>query len=143
MELKLEGFDSSLQSILTSLTKSAEKVKHATKDGVKAVCKKIQDEAVKRSPIDEGDLQESITTDMDEGATADKVVGYVHVPANSPASDYAMVMHEGEYNLGPASAQKQAASDVTVGRKFLERAATENEEALKALIKVKILKALR
>ncbi len=65
------------------------------------------------------------------------------MPANSPASDYAMVMHAGEYNLGPASAQKQAASDVTVGRKFLERAATENEEALKALIKVKILKALR
>ncbi|RPI71360.1 MAG: hypothetical protein EHM45_23675 [Desulfobacteraceae bacterium] len=37
-------------------------------------------------------------------------------------------MHEFDYKLGEHSQAKQAASDVDVGRKYLERALLENEK---------------
>jgi hypothetical protein len=45
------------------------------------------------------------------------------------ASDYAIAMHEWDYELGEQSQRKEAASGVTVGQKYLERALSENEKA--------------
>ena len=39
-------------------------------------------------------------------------------------------MHEGHYRLGASSEAKQMAVPVTVGRKFLERAITEQKTEL-------------
>jgi hypothetical protein len=97
------------------------------------------EEAVKRAPIDEGNLQHSLQakTEIEPG----KVEAVVFIPANSPAADYALHMHEGVYNLGPVSQQKQASQGEMVGRKYLERALAENEERLTRMIGEELKKA--
>jgi len=44
--------------------------------------------------------------------------------------EYAAIMHEGSYNLGPISARKALSLNRMVGRKFLERALEEHEQTL-------------
>jgi len=75
-------------------------------------------------PIDEGFLVASEKTEVVQTLTGP--VGHIYIPVNSPASDYAIPMHEWSYNLGKGSLTKQAGQKEVVGRKYLERALTEN-----------------
>ena len=98
---------------------------------VKTLTDKLEAESVKRAPIDEGNLQHShqkaLVKEAEGGGFGSyRWAGYVFIPANSPAADYALAMHEGEYKLGEVSRQKQAGQPEVVGRKFLERALHEN-----------------
>lgn len=103
---------------------------------VKAITDKVLDESVKRTPIDEGNLIASQhKTVVKEGLDW---VGYVYIPANSPGSDYAMYIHEAHYKLGPTSAMKQAGQSEVVGRKYLERAMTENVGKYQNYVKVRL-----
>ncbi len=86
-------------------------------------------EAIKRVPVDLGGLEKSFSTKIIEAASRDHVIGEVYLATNAMASDYALYMHEWDYDLGPKSMEKQGAVDVTVGRKYLERALSENERA--------------
>jgi hypothetical protein len=91
---------------------------------------KLMEESMKRAPVDEGMLEASHEREVTQGETADETVGYVYIPSNAPASDYAMYMHENEYNLGERSQRKQDDNpNVIVGRKYLERALNDNVKA--------------
>lgn len=138
----IELDEASERDFLSGMTAFEEKMVNAAVKCVTMLAQKIEEEAVKRAPIDTGDLQRSITHSVEPGTFDSKVKGAVFIPANSPASAYAMYMHEGIYNLGAASAAKQASSSVMVGRKYLERALAENEEAVKAAIQAAVKEAL-
>ena len=80
-------------------------------------------------PTDESMLEKSFNTKATDAAILDHVVGVVYVASNALASDYAIAMHEWDYNPGERSKAKQAATGETVGRKYLERALQDNEKA--------------
>lgn len=89
-----------------------------------------QREARDRAPVDEGVLTDSIEHEVyvNEGSVV------IRVPINAPASEYAVPMHEGQYNLGPKSAAKQSQVGVAVGRKYITRALDENRKEIRAAI---------
>ena len=94
---------------------------------INEVTDKLHAESVRRSPVDEGLLEKSHEKEVNQSASAIETEGVVFISTNAPAAEYAMYMHELEYRLGPASMRKQVAdSGVTVGRKYLERALSEN-----------------
>lgn len=103
---------------------------------IQAVMQTVADaaleESVKRAPIDEGFLQHSLTDRVE--TNGNNISAVVFVPANSPASDYAIPMHEDDYQLGKVSRQKQAKQSVRVGRKYLERAFGEERAKLAKLL---------
>ncbi|WP_027368957.1 hypothetical protein [Desulfocurvibacter africanus] len=100
------------------------------------------EEAVKRAPIDEGNLQLSLQSKTEVRFRA--YVAIVYVATNSPASDYALVMHEDDYELGPLSQQKQAAlPGVRVGHKYLERAFTEEKAKYVKILETELKEAFR
>lgn len=99
-------------------------------DIVRVLTDKVQEEAVKRAPVDEGFLEKSIEKKMMKGKFSDEISGVVYIPSNAPASQYAWYMHELTYKLGARSQAKQAASKVVVGRKYIQRALDENVKAL-------------
>lgn len=104
---------------------------------------KLKAEAIKRVPVDLGILEKSFSTKIIEAATRDSVIGEVFIAANAMAADYALWMHEGEYELGERSKAKQDGSNVTVGRKYLERALDENERAFGLYVYSKLKQYLR
>lgn len=82
--------------------------------------KKIVKTAQSYAPVDKGNLEKSIQ--MQELFSKGAVVFSVgDNESGVDVSDYALYMHEGQYNLGPASLAKDGGSG-KVGRKFLERA---------------------
>ena len=93
-------------------------------------------EARKRAPVDEGHLVNSITPETDKGAKGWEAI--VYVASNAHTRAYAVPMHEHEYNLGPNSRAKQMKSNVVVGRKYLTRAISENQERIVKIIEAKM-----
>ena len=57
------------------------------------------------------------------------------IAAKAPSSHYAIPMHEGFYQLGENSREKQRKVNVMVGRKFITRAIDENRPTIKEIIK--------
>jgi hypothetical protein len=84
---------------------------------------KIQKAAIARAPVEHGNLEDAIKIQN---------VSYrrhwiVYVDDSMPddtgkytVGDYAMWLHEGVYQLGPASEAKASSNGQPVGRKFLE-----------------------
>jgi hypothetical protein len=102
---------------------------------VNTITNKLEEETVRRMPVDEGFLEKSIDTKVEKGSGIHDTWGAVWIPSNSPAADYALYMHELEYLLGKRSRRKQKAdASVIVGRKFLERAMSENQRAFSLYI---------
>jgi hypothetical protein len=117
-------------------TQQLELFKKASRQEIKTAMEKaalvIEDESVKRAPIDEGHLQNSHRHKVEQTDKTTSAIAYI--PSNSPASDYALYMHEGSYSLGPASLQKQGSVGVRVGRKYLERALMESQDKIIAAV---------
>jgi len=88
----------------------------------------VSKEAKLRAPVYAGNL----TEDIEQNIQGDAVI--IRVPENSPSSNYAIPMHEHEYNLGDESAQKQA-KGFEVGRKFITRAIDDNQDAIMEIAK--------
>ena len=109
---------------------------------VATITHKLEEETVKRMPVDEAMLEKSIRSKVEKGGKVHNTEGVVWIPANSPAKDYAMYMHELHYNLGQRSRLKQTTlPGITVGRKYMERAMDENTRAFSLYI-IKKLKEL-
>lgn len=103
-----------------------ENIERAIQDGSRNVERAVSEigdvgvyHSVMRAPQDEGLLDASITKEV--GRDEDGCSVAIKVPSNSPAAQYALPMHEGQYNLGPISQKKQTRTGVTVGRKFITR----------------------
>ena len=104
-----------------------------TKKAMDGVGGYINGEVRKRTPVDEGHLTASITNETVVYEKSHAAV--VYVPSNSPASEYAIAMHENNYNIGPDSQMKQAKTGKTVGKKYISRALDENHDRIVKLIK--------
>ena len=91
-------------------------------------------EARWRCPKDEGHLRHEITGDVQQNASS--LAACVYVPANSPASEYAVWIHEGQYNLGKKSMDLQRKTPgVVIGPKYITRAIEENRERIVAIMR--------
>ena len=89
----------------------------------------VSKEAKLRAPVKEGILTMTIEPNVQGNAVI------IRVPENSPASDYAIPMHEHEYNLGDKSQQKQGKVGAEVGRKFITRAIDDNQKKIMKIAK--------
>jgi succinate dehydrogenase/fumarate reductase flavoprotein subunit len=110
--------------------------------------KDIQELAKKYAPLDLGPLESSIK--VRESITEHQAIVSIYVDPNTPTpiagkvvGDYALTMHEGEYNLGPRSLSKQAASGLTVGPKYLSRSLNDNKPRILAELREVIRKHLK
>ena len=86
-----------------------------------------------RTPVDEGNLTADIAMRVVEYQRSMATV--LFIPSNAPSSQYAIRMHEGQYNLGENSQEKQRKVNVIVGRKFITRAIDDNRTTIKEIIK--------
>ena len=120
-----------LEKVMRNLRDKENDYDSGLKQVLKEVTDKLLEESVKRSPIDKGFLEKSHERVLDYN----NMEGVVFIASNSPAGDYALYMHEGTYKLGPRSLVKQAGVTVIVGRKFMERAYSENRHVLGKYIK--------
>jgi len=107
-----------------------------------------------RAPVDAGNLVNAITGDVVENPKS--IAARVYIPSNapvtvlrlkkdgtpaknqSPPANYAIIMHEGHYNLGEKSLAKQGELGVTVGPRYLARAVEENQREIVETIKFKL-----
>lgn len=95
---------------------------------------RLQRESQHRCPERTGTLNVSATV-TPQTTSAEKTVGFY--------TEYAAKMHEGDkYRLGAQSLLKQAHYGVTVGRKFIERAATEAAEQIQEAVNTVFLHAI-
>lgn len=112
------------EGIMRELQMMPDRTKRAM-DGVGGY---INGEVRKRTPVDEGHLTASITNETVEYEKSHAAV--IYVPSNSPASEYAIPMHENNYIPGVDSVAKQAKTGKTVGRKYITRALDENHDRI-------------
>ena len=105
-------FDIRLERIAEKSTRALRRV---NKEGAEA----FADTAKQMAPYKSGTLEEDIGVieTKEVGNTITRTIGHINPPK------YAIYMHEGLYSLGRGSRAKQAASQFTVGRKYIERAA--------------------
>ena len=108
---------------LSGLSANIEKAIRENKSDVKEAVSQIGDvallESVRRVPIDEGLLTESIQKRL--GRDEDGSTVAIMIPNNAPGASYAAFIHEGIYDPGPKSLMKQSKVGVEVGRKFIVR----------------------
>ena len=140
VDFDLPHLSKEIDKMTRRLSKERDKFQRVSKKTITSVCRKLEEESVKRAPFKEGFLESSHKYKVQDIFGA--IEGYVFIPSNSPASDYAIPMHEGHYNLGLDSKRKEASVGVKVGRKFLERAMTENEKAFSLFVAKELKKAL-
>lgn len=96
------------------------KHKNLARVAMKAVRDTIVKAAVDRCPKDKGNLALSITGDVVENEKSWAATCYV--ASNEFTREYAVWIHEGEYNLGPNSLAKQASlPGIVVGPKYITR----------------------
>ena len=117
--------DAKIRRRLAETPQATEKIMHQ-------IAVFIEKEAKLRAPVDQGNLTADIRSMVAESPKG--AVAVVYVPVNSPASPYAIAMHENDYKLGPNSEEKQRKVGVVVGRKYLIRAITENAERIRSRI---------
>jgi len=133
-----------LDAVAAMIKNDSEKATQAARRRMHAEAQKIMDLSKKNAPIDEGNLEAAhhIIVERDERNRKTETIevgGTVH---GVDVDQYALIMHEAEYNLGPKSLAKQAGSGRPVGRKYLERAFNEREPHLNPAIKEEVDKSL-
>ena len=89
-------------------------------------------EAKQLTPVDEGNLTDDVTSRAVEYGKSYAAV--VYIPENAPSSEYAIPMHEHDYDLGENSLAKQAKTGRIVGKGYLIRAAEESRDAIGKII---------
>jgi len=99
---------------------------------MRAVRNMLIKETKRRTPLKEGFLTASVTGDVE--VFEKSYAATVYIPVNSPASHYAVKMHETEYNLGKNSIAKQAKVGVTVGPKYITRAILDNKDKIREIV---------
>ncbi|TDW20406.1 bacteriophage HK97-gp10 putative tail-component [Rhizobium azibense] len=129
IEMKVTGVRQTvlkLRSIGDRVHDNARKTMHAAAD-------RIVETAKKMAPVDKHNLEEAIQKKIGyEGRRKRLAIDIEIAPVVNGVrvEDYATYMHEGEYELGPKSAEKNASQDEEVGPGFLTRAAEAEEKKL-------------
>jgi len=145
MEIKFDasGFEKDIEAAVKKMQEAGAAMNEGATKIIETLTDQIHHESIKRMPIDEGFLVASEKTKIEKAFLIKEISGHIYFPANSPASDYALPMHEHTYNLGKASQIKQAGQAEIVGRKFLERAWLENLTVIRAYIRMELKELLK
>ncbi len=129
IDIKVTGIKDNilrLRNIGTRVHENARKTMHASADRIVELARKM-------APVDKGNLEAAIQKQVGyEGPRGRLAIDIVIMPeANGVhVADYATFMHEGHYQLGPKSEEKQAREGVVVGPGFLTRAAEPEQKKL-------------
>lgn len=128
-----ETSDGTMDFLETVLKQTGKKARDGAARRMGIEAERIQKRAINQAPVDERGIENSIK--IDRSINDDRRVEFsVYIDPDTiaddgtPVRDYVLEMHEGSYKLGPKSEEKADALSVKVGRKFLERAATEAKE---------------
>lgn len=128
-----ETSDGTLDFLETVLKQTGKKAMNGAARRMGIEAERIQKRAINQAPVDERGIENSIKIDRSIGDNR-RVEYSIYIDPDvisgdgTPVRDYVLEMHEGSYNLGEKSEAKADALSVKVGRKFLERAATEAKE---------------
>lgn len=115
----MSGLDFDITAFLTNLDLTDVRVQNAVKTGVQDCMDDLKRIAVDIAPIDSADLRRSGQAKVTQ--VAGHTLGEVTFQAIDNGFDYATWIHEGDYNLGPLSAQAPGTDGYSVGNKYLER----------------------
>lgn len=120
-----------VEDLLATLQQTGQRAERGVSGEIRQGAEDIKDLAIMQAPVDEGNLENAIKVQVDRSGIRGRIQAYVFVDGDEDAGDgkkvedYATLMHEGVYQLGEKSQQKNAAVGGGVGRKFLERAVDE------------------
>jgi hypothetical protein len=125
--------DTDIDSLIAIISQTGEYVKKGVAKKMIEGGRNMREKAKDYAPVDEGNLEQAITMETDRSGINGRTNVFVFVDENYPVDDrsghtvgeYAMRMHEGIYKLGQKSLAKQGTLGVTVGPKYLERAADD------------------
>ncbi len=132
--LRIEGV-----SELITRFDNVSKVSNAkTSKALKQSATEVQKLARKFAPLDRGNLEDAIQVIGGNKVSRAYAQYFVGVNESHPVperpghtvGDYALEMHEGEYDLGERSQEKARNLGVEVGPKYLERALEELEKPI-------------
>jgi len=142
IEMKVTG----VNKTILSLRHIGDRVVDKARKTMHRAAKRIQKRAEEYAPVDEGDLQRSIYIESTYVGNNRRLQINLQIRPADAAADprlgiYSVIMHEGEYQLGPKSAAKDAGRGV-VGPRFLTRAANWEEEKLNAAMTAAIKEEL-
>ena len=107
---------------------------------LKQILQTVSGAAKDRAPIDEGFLTKDIKGEVQNADG--KSAAVVYVASNADTKDYAIKMHEGIYNLGPKSIDRQNRAGVRVGNKFITRAIDDSQDDMRSIIYYNLTKGL-
>lgn len=130
MSLEWQGvtLDMFIDELEASTTKTRKESKIAMRRGAKA----ILEESKAGAPVDEHNLENAHTLSIvrlsKDNIELEITIGGEH--GGRDVDEYAVQMHEGEYQLGEKSKLKNQSSPVPVGPYFLDRAIDNHEEDL-------------
>lgn len=85
------------------------------------------------TPQDDGFLTGEVSNET--VAYKKSFAAVVFIPSNGQSSKYAIPMHEGKYNLGPKSLDKQQKVGKPIGRKYITRAIDGNGRTINGIVK--------
>jgi len=119
VDISTRGFP----QVSLNLASIPKQLRHVIPPAILASVLVVHREARRNAPYLTGTLESSIKYKAgdDEGA--------VFVPINSHAGDYARRRHEDQYSRGPGTRAKGARA----GRKYLERAVTDNADKIRLI----------
>ena len=124
---------SGLSDVILELRNTGKLVRENARKTMHRGADKIVERARLMAPVDEGNLEDAIQKDVKYegkfGRLAIDIVLLDHVNGVD-VSAYGREMHEGVYNLGPKSEEKQKTTGVQVGREFITRAYKEQAEKM-------------
>ena len=87
-------------------------------------------------PVDEGFLTADVSNRTVEYKKCFAAV--IYIPSNGQSAQYAIPMHENQYNLGAKSIDKQRKVGKQVGRKFITRAMDGNISDIKEIVRTEL-----
>jgi hypothetical protein len=118
-----DGLEFDFSGVVANMAQATARVKLAARNGVQDSVDDLKRIAVDIAPIDSSDLRRSGHATVRQ--STQEIVGEVSFSAVDNSSgqrfNYAVWIHEGEYNLGPLSAQAPGTDGYEVGNKYLER----------------------
>jgi hypothetical protein len=119
----MSGLEFDFASVVANMEAATLRVRQAAKLGVQDSVDDLKRIAVDIAPIDSSDLRRSGHATVTETST--NIIGEVSFSAVDTTGgqhfNYAIWIHEGEYNLGPLSAAAPGTDGYEIGNKYLER----------------------
>jgi hypothetical protein len=119
----MSGMEFDFSGVVANMEVATARVKLAARHGVQDSVDDLKRIAADIAPIDSGDLRRSGHAKVTQ--SQNEIVGEVGFRAVDNSSgrqyNYAIWIHEGEYNLGPQSVAAPGTGGYEVGNKYLER----------------------